>query len=211
MNKANYRAGYEAGYLDAKYLERTSRIALTSTLPDYASGYKAGQLKAIIEYIDYILRPRGYSWMTYAQWRAHLKKEDKEYKKSRRNPRPPKAWFTKMYRGVASRYKRLGKARLSAITASIWWKLPEATRKKLIREYDNPGKAWHKEQFNWATTMREGSPDPRYWEGRKDAEGIALAKYPKRNPTRQHAKKGTGFLGLAAIAGLAYLIWKNRT
>ena len=158
------------------------------------------------------------------------------------NPRPPKEWFTKMRRGVAKQYKRFGKARIGQITAGIWWKLPEATRKRLIRQYDNPfmpvrpykGKlpdevvaSFPDEELGVLVNRRTGKVTNRWEDGTAgvpqsvkdraaeeteayDLQG-RLYEWKHRNPTSRYAKKGIGFLGLAAIAGIAYLIWKNRS
>ena len=59
------------------------------------------------------------------------------------NPRPPARWWAKMFPQVAAGYPRRAKESLkkwrediSRILGGIWWKMPEATRERLIRKYD---------------------------------------------------------------------------
>ncbi len=52
------------------------------------------------------------------------------------NPRPPSAWWTAMMPRVRAQYPKFGKERLSQVLGGVWWKLPEATRKRIIKEYD---------------------------------------------------------------------------
>jgi hypothetical protein len=66
------------------------------------------------------------------------------------NPRPPARWWAKMWSKISSEYPRKKNETLkhyregiSKLTAGIWWGYPDATRAKLIHEYDqmkaNPG------------------------------------------------------------------------
>ncbi len=52
------------------------------------------------------------------------------------NPRPPSAWWTSMMPRVRAQYPKFGKERLSQILGGIWYKYPEGTRARIIREYD---------------------------------------------------------------------------
>jgi len=59
------------------------------------------------------------------------------------NPRPPALWFSRMWSKTALQYPQNGesldkwKERVSRVTASIWWKLPQVTKDKLLKRYDN--------------------------------------------------------------------------
>ena len=67
------------------------------------------------------------------------------------NPRPPAAWWSRMWAKTAAAYPReVGetlkhwKAGVSKIVGGIWWKFPEATRARLIKKYERmatPAKA----------------------------------------------------------------------
>ena len=59
------------------------------------------------------------------------------------NPRPPTAWFSRMFSRIAAGYPRRAnenmekyRAEISRITAGIWWNFPAATREQLIKKYD---------------------------------------------------------------------------
>ena len=59
------------------------------------------------------------------------------------NPRPPAGWWSHMYAQVASGYPREPgesmehyEREMARITAGIWWKLPEKTRARIIKDYD---------------------------------------------------------------------------
>ena len=139
------------------------------------------------------------------------------------NPRPPSAWWAKMWPRVAAGYPRKARESLkkyrgdiSRILAGIWWKLPQATRKRLVRRYDNPGAAWHTsevahQRFIEETLRRQGIDTSRANAAVIEHEHSARVsrRYGIPNPTR-HAKKGIGLLGIAAIAGLAYWLLKKR-
>jgi hypothetical protein len=52
------------------------------------------------------------------------------------NPRPPKKWFNDMRSRMKKEYPRRSDESITRITAGIWWQYPEATRERLIKEYD---------------------------------------------------------------------------
>ncbi len=65
------------------------------------------------------------------------------------NPRPPAAWWTHMMARARAQYPKFGKERLSQILGGIWYRYPEATRARIIREYDqNPAKHLTQDEIN---------------------------------------------------------------
>ncbi len=65
------------------------------------------------------------------------------YEATTLNPRPPAAWFSRMFAKVSTGYPRKAgetlehwRKDIGRITAGIWWKYPAETRAGLIRQYD---------------------------------------------------------------------------
>jgi len=52
------------------------------------------------------------------------------------NPRPPKGFFERMRPTIVKQYPRRSKKVQDRIIAGIFWHYPEATREKIIKQYD---------------------------------------------------------------------------
>jgi hypothetical protein len=149
------------------------------------------------------------------------------------NPRPPKAWFDDKKERVKKQYKGK-KVNIDRIVASIWWKMSEFDRAAIIRRISmkNPTSV----DLNCPEVSRflkmldnDEYYDSKYmssdimsdiWNNfqkkhirdcsrcKKASTRIGMPNPAKRLNRKQ--KKSISLLTIAAIAGIAYVIWKNR-
>lgn len=218
-----FHTDYKSGHAFACYSSEEDAMKQASMLNYYGPGKNPGAAwheDRKREAMNFSANARDNINAVYHQGEAaaHLRSIEESRMRHLPNPRPPKEWFTNTKRILKKQYGR-NKANLDRIAAGIWWRKSEADRKALIKRYDNPDKAWHKSKYDeyiqeWLTSKDiygRNAPFTQYHSGLAGAEAVALAKYDKkRNPIYKRANKGIGLLGIAAIAGIAYLIWKNR-